>query len=412
MAEEKKESGEVQNEGQTALEAAGLDDLTHDPMGTEDEPEPETAEEEPTAPAAEPAEEEEVVDLPTSDDGEAEPVVAEGAQVAETEGDAAADADGRTLYTLPDGTKCAREDIDDETFAKMIVGWNQQQHSQRLSEERTAEIQARDQHIAELNAQNQQYVTNWEILRQQVTLNQQRQNQQQAQQPPPTREQMSAHFAPEIQEMVKSGYVSELEADEHSGLIAGFLYRDGQRDQREAQKDAMIGNLMTRVNQIEGTYGNDLQGRASAHADATMASVRNELTSSDDEVLHLLKDDNNWNSLMGYLEEHIAVSNGGYNPQFNAEVLAGIFYGMPAIRELTRAQRGRAAEIENGRKQVDAKLAGGQGGTGSGKRGPAAKPQTRKPTALEEAGLDDLDGGRQDLAGNRMEPDASRLSTG
>lgn len=402
MAKEvEKDSGEE--------EKAGWEDLTHDPTGSspKDEPKPEpVVEKESTKEQAQPEPEgEETVELPTPTET--------GEQATEAQVD---DGTPGKLYTLPDGRKLPREEIDDETFEKMVTGWNQQSHFQKRHEEAQQQLQQYQQRMAALEQQTQTMANNWTLLQQQAMVQQAARAQQQAQQPAPTREQLTAGYGPQINELVKGGYVTELEADEHAGLIAGFLWRDAHKNAVIAEQNAALNNVMARLQSLEGAYGSDYQQRQLAEADATVSAVRNELISKaereKDEFLQPLRDDNNWNNLLKFIGERIAVSNGAYNPTFDAETLESIWYGMPAVRELVRAQRSRIGQIEEGRKKIDQRLSGGEGGRGAVRKGPKPRDPQRPPLPGEEEGWANLDGGRLDLAGNRMEPDANRLARG
>ena len=384
--EDKKEQEEVDQEFEDALDFGGEgSEDSRGSHGNEDEPweedTKETEEEQPETKAAEEEEEETEEVVTTEDDDKS----IEAGEASSDEGDEDGE-EGVDTYTL-DGKKYTAEEVaaDPKLLSKMATHYNQVGNLQKLLDAERTNVSTRDEAIVQLEAEKQKIEREW-VGRKMAEEAERREAAEQEQSAPPPRPQtelLKTQLKPYIDQLQKDGRLTEDEVEEHSGLIAEYVY-----DYANITKlvQGVAAEAFKRIEQIEHFVNPAIKDWDAEKAVRAEKSVHEQAAKI--EGYEELSDPENWETLKKYVSEKIAASpkdskgRPTFDPIFDAETMASQWDAMhgPTTRKALAALKKRAED----EKKSDAKKASGSATTGGKK---PAKKQKKKgaPTPSDDA---------------------------
>jgi hypothetical protein len=302
------------------------------------------------------------------------------------------DEEGETTYTL-DGKKYTAEEViaDPKLLGKMATHYNQVGNLSKLLDEERATVTAREEAIAQLEAENSKIEREWIAgkMAEEARRREAAEKEAPAPAPRPSSEVLKTQIKPYIDKLHKDGRLTEDEVEEHSGLIAEYVYDTATRD-RTLQTVAT--ELLRRIEQIEQFVNpaiKDWDAEKAARADVSIQAQAAKIEGYEE-----LSDPENWEKLKKYISDKIAASpkdsegRPTFDPIFDAETMAGQWDAMsgPTTRKALAALKKRAEK----QKAEDAKKASGSATTGGKK--PKKKPQKKGAPTEQEAALDWGDG--------------------
>jgi len=382
MAEEKTDE-QLEQEAQDALDFGG--------GGVEDNRPWDQEEEEVVEDNADDGEEQEADDEEVAEEEDAEQDVA-----TESDEDDGSDEEGSSTFTL-DGKKYTAEEIaaDPKLLSKMATHYNQVGNFQKIADERNDLIKEREERIAQLEAENRKVMDEWTRNR---MLNEQKQREEAekeaaaAAQPPPRppADQLKAHFKPHIDQLVEQGRLSVDELDEHSGLVAEYLY-DTATTRDLITK--VVSHFAQEINSIRGFIDPAVKSwdeEKAVRADAEIQKAAAELEGYDE-----LSDPEIWQQLKQFVADKVMASpkdadgNPTFNPIFDGPTMASMYDAMTGST-LRKALGGKKKKAKQ-QIESDRRKAGGSA-TGGGKK-PTKRPKPKQPKTEAEDALDWGDSG-------------------
>jgi hypothetical protein len=293
-----------------------------------------------------------------------------------------------------DGKRYDVRDLSPELVKKMATHYNQVGHFQKIAEERDKEIAARDERLRQLEQQSRQVMDEWtaqKMRAEQARLQDEERKIQQAAPPRPSTDQLATAFKPYLDKLAEDGRLTVDEVDEHSGLVAEYLYDTYTRDQRTSE---LFNNLTQRLAQLEEFVSPAVKSWDEKTALERDGQIRN--TVSKMEGYEELSDPQKWEELKGYVTRKILNSpkdsegNPLFDPIFDAETMAeqwDAMQGKVLRKTLNSTKKKTQEQIESDRRRA----------AGSASTGGAALPRKkgkRGPTTPEEDALDFTDNRR------------------
>jgi hypothetical protein len=353
-------------EQQTEL---GWEDISAHDDGTRDYGEPEPK---PDQQTAETAPEQQTEQQPEPTQEPVEPT-AEGAQETEPSPE-------ETVFTLPGGKKVTREELiaDEKLLANLVTHSNQLTHFQKLSEQRKADLEARDQ---ELRAMRDRW-TDFQM--------QQQMQQQAPQQPPmerPPTKQLEAHYAPVLDRMVETGRLTEDHRSEFGGIISEQLF-ENQRLENMLINAVSLG--ASEIQNIQGTLTGQVQPTLQTFEQQNVSAAERAVQQEASQIpgYEALAQPEEWNRLLEFVGQkiqHFGFDHAGnplFNPNLDAVTAAQMYDAMTA-NEL-RAQVAAQAAAQAAKDQDQQTMAAVSGET-SARAGSPRQKQPSKMTPEEEA---------------------------
>jgi len=328
-----------------------------------------------------------------ADDGGDEPIEDTVEETDEsTEGEDELEAS--TTVTI-DGKKYSVDDLTPELVSKMATHYNQVGHFQKIAEERDKAIAERDAKLRELESRNRQVVDEWAVHKMQQEQAASRREKEQREQesviPRPSTQQLSTAFKPYLDKLVEEGRLTLDEVDEHSGLVAEYLFDTYSRDQRTSQE---FQSLQSRLEHLENFVSPAVTSWDQRTAIERDASIRDAVSKM--EGYEELQDPQNWEKLKGYVTQKImnspkdAEGNPLFDPLFDAETMAEQWDAMTAkVMRKALAQKRTTAGSEA---EADKRRAGGS--AASGGQTPRRKAGKKGPATPEDDALDFTDNRR------------------
>lgn len=295
---------------------------------------------------------------------------------------------GVATFTI-DGKKYTSEEIasDPKLLSKMATHYNQVGHFQKLLDEERANLSKRDEAIAQLEQEKQAIEKEW-IKRKMAEENEQKARTQEAEapKPRPDNKQLQHQLKPYFDKLKEEGRLTEDEIDEHSGLLAEYMY-DYANMQKLVESVAVItSKALGRIDELESFVNPAVKQYGQLEAAREHERVQKEAAAI--EGYEELADSDNWEKLMRYISEKVAASpqdNNGrpmFDPIFDPETMAQQWDAMqgPVLRKALAEQKKKAeAQMKS-----DAKRASGS--ATSGGKTPKKKPQQKgAPTESDEA---------------------------
>lgn len=287
------------------------------------------------------------------------------------------------VFTLPGGKKVTKAELiaDDTLLGKLVTHSNQVANFQRLSDERK-------QKLEQLEAENRRILDQYTAWQMQQQAQQQMQQQAQQQAPQrPTPQVLESAFAPQLDQLVKDGRLTQDHRLEFGPLIAEYMY-----DYQNLTN--MVGEVIQAGRQEFASIQNRLQGEVVPSVEQFRAQ---QAQSFDQQVqqsvagiqgYEALSDPNEWNRLKLFIAEKVNASprlpNGrpSFDPQFDPETMAQLYDAMTGseVRQKLAIELARQQQAAN---QTTA-MTGGEASARAG------SPVIKKPGKLspEDEALD------------------------
>jgi hypothetical protein len=312
---------------------------------------------------------------PKDEDKPAEGDAATGDETPDGDETIQADDAGETVTI--DGEKIPIGDLTSEQLQKMATHTNQVGHYQKLADERKTELEQYREQLAAAERKNREVMDEWTRFQMQQT---QQQDQQQTAEPVqrPTTEQLRGLFAGQLNAMKASGDLTEDEFDEHSGLIANYMY-DSQVTQNVIAQVATT--LDQRLQALEGTVPQTAQAVEEQTAERRNRLVQQEAAST--EGYEDLSNPEEWNKLTEFIGNKVLSSpkdangNPTFDPIFDAQTMREQYDAMQgAVMRSALAKAKKEAEQQK-RKEAD-KATDAKGGGGP----PPKKPTIKQPSDM------------------------------
>lgn len=308
-----------------------------------------------------------------------------------TEDDDESSDDGAPTYTL-DGKKYTAEEVaaDPELLGKMTTHYNQVGNLQKLLDGERETLSSKDEAIAQLEAEKRQIQDEWTRLKmaQEAAQNQPAAEETKPAQRPSTKV-LTEHFKPILDQMKEDGRLSEDEIDEHSGLVAEYLF---DTIQTRSTVEEVAKYFAKEIDEIKRFIQPAIQTWSRDEAVRADASTQKEAAGL--EGYEDLESPENWESLKQYITKKIANSpknsdgSPQFDPIFDAETMREQWDAMQGAT--IRKALGAAKAAAEKQKKEDARKAGGSA-SGGGKA-PAKKPKPKKPLTESDEALDWGDG--------------------
>ncbi|MHC4121908.1 MAG: hypothetical protein ACYSWO_30955 [Planctomycetota bacterium] len=259
-----------------------------------------------------------------------EPEVATKDDEESTDGD-----DSPATYTL-DGEKYTAEEVaaNPELLDKMATHYNQVGNFQRLLDEEREAKSEQAKAIEQLEAEKQAIEREW-VARKMSDENEARKRAEETTEeveptPRPANKVLQAQLKPYIDQLREDGRLTEDELDEHKGLIAEYVF-DQVNTQTLINKVAAaalqkIDAQSKRIEQIESFVNPAIQSWSREQAERDNVDMQKQAAAI--EGYDELSDPENWEKLMKYVSEKIAVSPKNsegrptFDPIFDAETMA------------------------------------------------------------------------------------------
>jgi hypothetical protein len=305
--------------------------------------------------------------------------------------DAEQSKDGVETYTL-DGKKYTAEEIaaDPKLLGKMTTHYNQVGNLSKLLDEERGNLTSKDEAIAALEAEKQQIQDEW--VRAKMALDAEANKSPVEEAKPverPSTKVLTEHFRPVLDQMKEDGRLSEDEIDEHSGLVAEYLF---DTIQTRTTVEEVAKYFAKEIDQIKQFINPAIQTWSREEAIRADASTQKEAASL--EGYQDLDSPENWESLKEYITKKIANSpknsdgSPQFDPVFDAETMREQWDAMQgaAMRKALAATKAAAEKQQ----KEDARKAGGS--AASGGKTPKKKPKPKKPLTPQEEALDFGDG--------------------
>ena len=332
-----------------------------------------------------------------SDEGKADEAKDDDEEVATKESDEStedadeASDDGVPTYTL-DGKKYTAEEVaaNPKLMDKMATHYNQVGNFQKLLDEERGTNTSKDEAIAQLEAEKRQIQDEWTRMKMahEAEANKPAAEEAKPAERPSTKV-LTEHFKPMLEQMKEDGRLSEDEIDEHSGLVAEYLFDTIQTRStlEEVVKHFVkeIDGIKQFINPAIQTWSRDEAVRADASTQKEAASV---------EGYEDLESPENWESLKEYITKKISNSpknsdgSSQFDPIFDAETMREQWDAMQGAT--MRKALGAAKAAAEKQKEEDAKKAGGSA-SGGGKA-PKKRPKPKKPLTDSDEAMDWGDG--------------------
>jgi hypothetical protein len=276
--------------------------------------------------------------------------------------------------TLPDGSKMAvpKELAEHEQFKKLVTQDHQVAHYQKLAEERQAQL---DELQKQQDQKRQEAIDI--LLQQQAAQAEQAQQQQQVQQfQRPPADKIKEHFTPMIAQMQAEGRITEEEAYDHGGLIAEQLFQNALLEQKIAQLEHGMTQVVTAMPTQE-MFDLFRAQQVQTEEAKLLAEVSNRQGYED------LTNPDEWQKLKDFVAQKIANSpkdgegNPTFNPLFDADTVCALYDAMmaPTWRAAIQKQRAQAEE--------DAKTSAKQAAGDSASKAPAKPTPPKAPMTPE-----------------------------
>jgi hypothetical protein len=317
----------------------------------------------------------------------------------ESEGDD--DAEAGDSFTI-DGKKYTAEEVvkDPELVKKMATHYNQVGHFQKLLDEERKAKSEQAEAITRLEAEKQAIEREW-VARKMKEENEARKRAEQTEEevappPRPANKVLQAQLKPYIDQLKADGRLTDDEIDEHSGMIAEYVFDQANMatliNKVAAGALAKIDEQSKRIEQIESFVNPAIQTWDQERAMREDVNIQKEAAAIDG--YKELADQENWEKLKKYVSEKIAASpkdsegRPTFDPIFDAETMAQQWDAMngPTYRKAL-AELKKRAEAE---KKEEAKKASGSASSGGKDLKKKAKP--KGPMTPQEEALDFGDG--------------------
>jgi hypothetical protein len=337
----------------------------------------------------------EVVDKDTADPEIATKEEEESTDDGDDDVVASTDDDGVTTYTL-DGKKYTAAEVasNPELLSKMATHYNQVGHLNKLLDEEREAKSKQAEAIAQLEAENKAIESEW-VKRKMAEDNAAAKAAEEAKEeieptPRPSNKVLQAQLKPYIDQLKEDGRLTEDEIDEHSGLIAEYVYDNANMtnliNKVAAAALSKIDAQTKRIEQIEHFVNPAIKTWSREQAEKADVEIMKKAAAI--EGYKELEDPANWEKLKKYVSEKIAASpkdsegNPTFDPIFDAETMAAQWDAMngPTTRKALAELKKRAEDA----KKEEARLAGGDSSSGGKKPRKKSKPKGA-PTPQDEA---------------------------
>lgn len=308
-----------------------------------------------------------------------------------TEDDDEASDDSVPTYTL-DGKKYTAEEVasNPELLGKMTTHYNQVGNLQKLLEQERGNLSSKDEAIAQLEAEKQRIQDEW--VRAKMALDAEAGKQPVKETPPPARPNtkvLTEHFKPMLEQMKEDGRLSEDEIEEHSGLVAEYLF---DTIQTRSTLEEVAKHFAKEIDEIKRFINPAIQTWSKSEAVRADQSTQKEAASI--EGYEDLESPENWESLKEYITKKITNSpqnsdgSPQFDPIFDAETMREQWDAMQGATMRKALSAAKAASEKQ--KKEDARKAGGSASTGG--KTPKKKPSLKKPLTDSEQALNWGDG--------------------
>ena len=305
-------------------------------------------------------------------------------------------------YTL-DGKKYTAAEVaaNPELLKKMATHYNQVGNFQKLLDEERKAKSEQAKAIEQLEAEKAAIEREW-VAKKMAEENDARKAAAKASDKPaepaprPSNKVLQAQLKPYIDQLKADGRLTDDEIDEHSGLIAEYVFDTAQQNQLinavAAAAMKRIEEQTKRIEQIEHFVNPAIKSWSREQAEREDVEVQKQAAAI--EGYDELNDPENWGKLKKYISDKIATSPKDsegrpvFDPIFDAETMASQFDAMngPVTRKALAELKKRAEAA----KKDDAKKAGGSASSGGKK--PEKRQKPKGPLTPQEEALDFGDG--------------------
>jgi hypothetical protein len=308
--------------------------------------------------------------------------------------------DGVKTYTL-DGKKDTAEEIasSPELLDKMSTHYNQVGNFQKLLDEEREAKSEQAKAIEQLEAEKQAIEREWvaKKMAEENKASKDAEKSEAAEPPPrPANKVLQAQLKPYIDQLKTDGRLTDDEIDEHSGLIAEYIFDQANTttliNKVAAAALAKIEETTKRIEQIEHFVNPAIKTWSKEQAEREDVSIQKKAAAI--EGYDELNDPENWENLKKYISEKIAASpkdgegRPTFDPIFDPETMAAQWDAMngPVTRKALAELKKRAEE----EKKEEARKASGSASSGGKK--PKKKQKPKGPLTPQEEALDFGDG--------------------
>lgn len=384
----KKEQEQLDQEEQDALDFSGegYENSRGSYSDDEDEPwdgESEEAEEEQEGSEEEADDQEEEDEAETTKDDE------ESTEDDEEEVEADEEEEGSPTFTL-DGKKYTADEIvaNPELLGKMATHYNQVGNFQKIADERGTELEQLRKKVEAAEADARRVQDEWVRRKMEEDARKAKAAEQESQPAPPPRpptDQLVAQFKPYLDGLKEQGRLTEDEVEEHSGLVAEYLY-DTLQTRDLIQK--VTAYFAQELDEVKGFINPAIKEWDKEQAIREDAKVQQEAAKI--EGYEELADPENWENLKQYIGKKIANSkrdsegNPLFDPIFDAETMAEQWDAMQG--KILRAAVAKQKKTVTKSKKQQAKQASGS--ATSGGKTPKKRPKPKGAPTPEEDAMD------------------------